>query len=313
VEGPAGTAAAARPRRRWPQLLVAAGVLAGGAFLVWRRSDDIGAAVDQLSLGRFVLSGALAVGGTILIQFIWSALLHGLGAHPGRRDAASVFFISQLGKYIPGSVWPVVAQMQFGLRWGVPRAVMFAANVLLLGMVTASGIAVGAALLPWSSPGGLSHYWWLLLLLVPLLAGLHPRTVPAVLDLLLRKMGREPLGVRLTERGLLASAGWALGTWLVLGLHIAVLVGAFHSVGPRELAASIGGMGLAWAAGIAFIPAPVGAGVRDAILVLTLSPIVGAPEALTIALASRLLLLLADVLLAAAGAVARRARTLRPS
>lgn len=300
------TAAEVRPRSRWPQLLIGAVVLAGGAWLVWSRSDDIADAVDRLSLGRFVVSGVLAVAGTVLIQNIWSALLHGLDAHPGRRDAASVFFVSQLGKYIPGSVWPVVAQMQFGRRWGVPRAVMFAANVLLLGAVTASGIAVGAVLLPWASPRGLSHYWWLVLLLVPLLAGLHPRTVPAVLDLLLRRLGREPLGARLRPRGLAAAAGWSLASWLVLGAHVAVLVDAFHGVGPRELAAAIGGMGLAWAAGIAFLPAPAGAGVRDTILVLTLAPITGSSQALTIALASRLLLLLADVLLAAAGAIARR-------
>lgn len=297
---------AARPRRRWPQLLVAALVLAGGAFLVWRRADDLAAAVDELSLGRFVLSGLLAIAGTVLIQLIWAALLRGFGAHPGGRDAAAVFFVSQLGKYLPGSVWPVVAQMQFGLRWGVPRAVMFAANVLLLGMVTASGIAVGAVLLPWSSPDGLTTYWWLLPLLVPLLAGLHPRTVPAVLDVLLRRLKREPLGVTLSGRGVGASAAWALATWVVLGLHVVVLVGAFGDVGARELAAAIGGMGLAWAAGIAFIPAPAGAGVRDTILVLTLTPIIGSPAALTVALASRLLLLVADVVLAAAGAVAQR-------
>jgi len=278
----------------------------GGAVLVWSRSDDIAEAVDRLSLGRFVASGLLAVAGTVLIQSIWSALLHGLDAHPGRRDAASVFFVSQLGKYLPGSVWPVVAQMQFGRRWGVPRAVMFAANILLLGAVTASGIAVGAVLLPWASPSGLSHYWWLVLLLVPLLAGLHPRTVPAVLDVVLRRLGREPLGARLTTRGLAAAGAWSLASWLVLGAHIAVLVGAFHGVGVRELAAAVGGMGLAWAAGIAFIPAPAGAGVRDTVLVLTLAPITGSPEALTIALASRALLLIADVLLAALGALARR-------
>jgi glycosyltransferase 2 family protein len=295
-----------RSRRAWPQLLVAVLVLAGGVYLVWRRGDDIADAVERLSLARFVVSGLLAVGGTVLVQLVWSALLHGLGAHPGRRDAASVFFVSQLGKYVPGSVWPVVAQMQFGLRWGVPRAVMFAANVLLLGMVTASGIAVGAVLLPWSSADGLAHYWWLLLLLVPLLAGLHPRTVPFFLDLALRRLGREPLGVRMPGRSLATSASWALAGWLVLGLHVAVLVGAFGGLGPRELAASIGGMGLAWAAGIAFIPAPAGAGVRDTILVLTLSPIIGSSEALTVALASRLLLLLADVLLAAVGALAQR-------
>ena len=306
----AGTQPDAPPRTstraRLLRLAIAAVVVLGGIYLVWRETDDLGDAVRRLSAGRMVLSGAAAVLGTYLVERIWFALLGGLGVRAGTRDAAGVFFVSQLGKYLPGSVWPVIAQMQFGVRWGAPRRVTFAANMLLLGVVTASGIAVGAVLLPWSSPGGLTRYWWLLVLLVPLLLGLHPRTVPAVLDWLLQRMGREPLRIRLSERGLLAALGWATLGWLVLGVHLAVLMTAYAEVGPVDLAAAVGGMALAWAAGIAFIPAPAGAGIREAVLVLTLGPIVGTTPAVTVALASRVLLLVADVLLAGIGAVLQR-------
>ena len=68
--------------------------------------------------------------------------------------------------------------------------------------------------------------------------------------------------------------------------------------------AAIGGMGLAWAAGLIFIPAPAGAGVRDAVLVATFAPLIGTTAAFAVALASRVLLLVVDVVLALAGAVA---------
>lgn len=290
------------------RLAVLGVVVAGGAFLVWRETDDLGAAVSRLNAGRMVLAGVAAVAGTVLIERIWAALLGGLGVRADPRDAAGVFFTSQLGKYLPGSVWPVLVQMEFGRRWGAPRRVTLGANVLLLGVVTASGIAVGAVLLPWSSPDGLTRYWWLLVLLVPLLLGLHPRTVPAVLDWLLARLGRAPLGIRLSTRGLVAALGWAVAAWVVLGVHLALLMTAYDDVGPIELAAAVGGMALAWAAGIAFIPAPAGAGVREAVLVLTLGPIVGTTPAVTVALASRVLLLVADVLLAGAGALLHRRR-----
>lgn len=308
---------------RWVKLLVLALVVTGGAYLVATRTHDLGTAIQQLSAWRVIVSGVLAVAGTWLIERIWFSLLLGLGVSTsgnsstsgstgGRReslDAAGVFFVSQLGKYLPGSVWPVLAQMQFGARWGVAKRVMLAANILLLGMVTASGIAVGALLLPWSSPDGLTRYWWLLVLLVPLLLGLHPRVVPAALDWLFTKAGREPLHIQLSARGLVASAGWAVAAWAVLGLHLAVMLGAYHSVAPAALAACAGGIALGWAAGIAFIPAPAGAGIRDAILALTLGPIVGTTNAITIALASRVLLLLADVVLAGVGALLTRRGT----
>lgn len=293
-------------------------MVAGGAYLIATRTHDLGTAIRQLSAWRVIVAGLLAVVGTWLIERIWFSLLLGLGVSTSStngggstprsesRDAAGVFFVSQLGKYLPGSVWPVLAQMQFGARWGVAKRVMLAANILLLGMVTASGIAVGAILLPWSSPDGLTRYWWLLVLLVPLLLGLHPRVVPAALDWLFVKAGREPLHIQLSGRGLAASAGWALAAWVVLGLHLAVMLGAYHSVSPAALGACVGGIALGWAAGIAFIPAPAGAGIRDAILALTLGPIIGTDAAVTIALASRVLLLVADVALAGVGALLTR-------
>lgn len=302
---------------RWLKLAVLALVLAGGAYLIATRTHDLGTAIQQLSAWRVIVAGLLAVVGTWLIERIWFSLLLGLGVSTSSAsgsssagaeslDAAGVFFVSQLGKYLPGSVWPVLAQMQFGTRWGVAKRVMLAANILLLGMVTASGIAVGALLLPWSSSDGLTRYWWLLILLVPLLFGLHPRVVPAVLDWLFTKAGREPLHIRLSARGLFASAGWAVASWVVLGLHLAVMLGAYHSVSPAALAACVGGIALGWAAGIAFIPAPAGAGIRDAILALTLGPLIGTTNAVTIALASRILLLVADVALAGVGALLTR-------
>lgn len=274
---------------------------------MWRESDDLSAAADDLSVARLVASGALAVVGAVLLERSWYALLHGLGVTVGRRDATSLFFVSQVGKYLPGSVWPVLAQMRFGARWGIPRRLMFAANVLLIAAIVATGVVVGALLLPWSSPDGLARYWWLLLLLGPLVVVLHPRLLPTLLDKVLERLGREPTRARLTGRGLAASIAWAVAAWVVYGAHVLVLAGAYGTPDAAEVAAATGGIALGWAAGIAFIPAPAGAGVRDGVLTLTLAPLLGTAPALAVALASRVVILLVDVVLAAAGTVSDRA------
>jgi glycosyltransferase 2 family protein len=284
--------------RRLVRLLLATLLVLGCAYLVSRQTDDLAAAVRQLSASRVVLSALAAIGGTVCIQRLWLALLTGFGVRAGRRDAAEVFYVSQLGKYVPGSVWPVLAQIQLGDRWGAPRRVMLGANMLLLVVVTTTGILVGGLLLPWSSPDGLRRYWWLLALLPPLVALLHPRAVMAAINWLLGVLGREPLDAQVSPSGLARALMWAILAWGALGIHLLVLMTAYGPVGPLEAAAAVGGMGLAWAAGLAFIPAPAGAGVREAVLVLTLGPFIGATAALAVALASRVLLLLADVALA---------------
>jgi len=278
-------------------------VLVCGAWLVVRSADDLKDAYNDLGPTVIVVSLVLGVLGTVAIGQVWLVLLRGLGVPAPQVEAGSVFFVSQLGKYIPGSVWPVMAQMELGRRWGTPRRTMFTANILMLALITATGLVVGAALLPWSSSDGLSKYWWTLLVLFPLLVALHPRTIPAVVDKVLSLFGREPLAVHATGRSMFVATMWGFVVWLLTGLHLLVMTHALGADGVEAVAAAIGGMGLAWAAGLVFIPAPAGAGVRDAVLVATFAPQIGAAPALAVALASRVLLLLADVALAGVGAL----------
>ncbi len=293
-------------RRRLLRLSVALLLVLGCTFLLFRQVDDLASAVRQLSASRVGVSAAAAMAGTVCIQRLWFALLTGYGVHAVRRDAAEVFYVSQLGKYVPGSVWPMLAQVQLGLRWGAPRRVMLGANILLLVVVTTTGILVGSLLLPWSSPDGLRRYWWLLALLPPLIILLHPRAVIALINKVLGWTGRERIDARVSTSGLARALMWALLAWALLGIHLLVLMTAYGPVGLPEAAAAAGGMGLAWAAGLAFIPAPAGAGVREAVLVLTLGPFIGSAAALAVALASRVLLLVADVALAGTGVGLRR-------
>ena len=54
----------------------------------------------------------------------WQVLLAGLGSPLRTTTAGRIFFIGQLGKYIPGSVWPILTQMELGAAGqGAPAAV----------------------------------------------------------------------------------------------------------------------------------------------------------------------------------------------
>src|SRR5919202_314074 len=114
-------------------------------------------------------------------------------AAAARRPVAAgarVFFLGQLGKYLPGSLWPVMAQMELGRDHQVPeRASASAVGVFLLVLV-GTGLAMAAAAAPLLSPNAVHAYWWLLAVLpVALLV-----TVPPVLNRLLA------MGMRLARR-----------------------------------------------------------------------------------------------------------------
>ena len=252
----------------------------------------------------------LAVLGTAALLGVWITLLRGFGAIPPRGEAWDVYFVTQLGKYIPGLVWPTVAQMESGRRWGVRRGVILATNLILLVVLTATGAALGLVLLPWV--GGTSGVaWWGWLLAGCALVALWPPLLTSLVDRAFRAAGREPPGLRIEGRAMAGAIAWALLVWVVYGLHVWVLVRALGGTGADALVASIGGMALGWAFGLLAVLAPAGVGVRDGILIAVLSPIIGRAPAFTVALASRGLLALADVLLAASGALRAAARARR--
>ena len=65
----------------------------------------------------------------VCTMLVWRALMAGVGSPLSVGVASRVLFIGQLGKYLPGSVWPVLAQMELASDHKVPRARTAAASV----------------------------------------------------------------------------------------------------------------------------------------------------------------------------------------
>jgi hypothetical protein len=304
---PNGEPAALRPNRTRAVLgaVVVVLVVLAAAFAIYQRRHAFADAFDRVGvavlLGSFVL-GVVAVALTCLS---WRSVVGGLGVHTELGPAARVFFTSQLGKYLPGSVWPVLIQMEAGRRWGAARRTMLAANLISIVLGCGVGLLLASALLPFSDTGALSHYWWLLLALPALLALVHPRAIPALLDRLFALARREPMHERLDLGHSLRAAAWSALSFVMLGLHVAVLVLAIGGGGIGTVLLCVGGMALAVSGGILFIPAPAGAGIRDVILALVLQTRLSPGEALAVVVASRALLVAVDLSLAGVAAVFR--------
>ncbi|MBB5962136.1 lysylphosphatidylglycerol synthase transmembrane domain-containing protein [Planomonospora venezuelensis] len=286
-------------------LLVALGF---GAWAVASQWEAVRAGFARLSWQALALSLVAVVAALCGGMMTWRALLADLGSPLPLRPAARVFFVGQLGKYIPGSVWPVLAQMEMGRELGVPRPRSAAAFFLTMPVQLGSGLLVSAVTLPAALPGAAAPYTWAFLLLPVLAVAFEPRVVNAVIGFGLRRLGREPLERPLTRRGMLTALGWALLGWTAYGLHLAAIM---HELGPSGLPAavfSVGAFALSWCLGIMTFVVPAGAGVREGAMVVVLAPVLDRGSALAAALCSRVVIVLGDLLCAAAaGAAARRA------
>ena len=142
----------------------------------------------------------------------WRAVLADLGGGLPQASATRVFYLGQLGKYLPGTVWPAVTQMPRprlpgpaaslgrGLRSSAParrhRPAGRAAGDPLLGLDAAD------------------EYRWLALV-VPLFAlAPPPPLLNLVIAVALRAARRPPMPAPLTPGGVLRGAGWAVGSWV---------------------------------------------------------------------------------------------------
>ena len=283
-------------------------LLAGAAaiYAISKRRAELAVVLGHLGPLAVVASLLFGMLGTGVSFLLWRQMLLGLGVDRPLAGSFRVFFVGQLGKYLPGSVWPVVAQMEYGKKRGIARRTILAANALTLALSLAVGLILAAALVPLTSTSALRTYGWFYLFLPFLLALLHPRTIPGLLDWLFARIGRQPLGQRLAWSAMWRAAGWALLSWVLLGLHLYALTSGLGVTGPRVLAATIGGFALAASAGILFVPAPAGAGIRDVVLIATLGVSMTSAQALGVGLASRVAMIVVDLLMAALAVLAAR-------
>jgi len=261
----------------------------------------------QHGFGRL---GYPAVGAALLAVLVslfttmqgWRVLLAGLGSPLPLTVAGRVFFVSQLGKYIPGSMWPVLAQMQMGSAHRVPPRRSATAAALTMAISLCTGLALALTTLPLVAAPATAGYRWAFLVMPVLLACLHPRLLNPVADRLLRLARRPPLEEPLTGRTVARAVGWALASWLLLGAHVWLLAVRLGAPPGRTVLLALGGYAFAWSVGFLVVVAPAGAGVRDVLLVATLAPVLDVTRATVVALASRALLTLGDVVAAGVAA-----------
>ena len=187
------------------RIVVAAAVAVALVWGVARNWTEISQDLQRVSLGALLLSVRPAAVGTWLTMLGWRVVLADLGSPLHMAPAGGVFYVGQLGKYLPGSVWTVLVQADMASHLHVPRRRTGVAGLVTIGLSVLTGLLVGLPALPLLlQRSGDSSGW--LLLAVPLFVVL---VWPALLNRLiawgLRILRREPLEETLSARAVLTT------------------------------------------------------------------------------------------------------------
>ena len=272
-------------------------MVALGIYAVVDQWSDFKSGLDRLGIVAAIEALACVVVGLLLTMQVWRQLLAAAGSKLPFRAASRIYFIGQLGKYVPGSVWPVLAQMELGRTYKVPRQRSATSAMLAMMIGLTSGLLATLIGLPFLSGGSAHKYWWAFLFIPVLLICLHPRVLNPVIALGLKLMRKPEPEIPLTGRAIGAAIGVNMGSWFFNGLQIWVMTARLGVHGGDALLAAVGAYAFAWSVGFLVVLAPAGAGFRDVILIAELSHLAGMDvgSATAIALVSRGLTMLADL------------------
>jgi hypothetical protein len=182
-------------------LAVVAVVLAGQ----WRQARPL---LGRLSVPVVLAAWAPVLAGIYATFRSWRAALADLGGSLPHAGAMRVFYLGQLGKYLPGTIWPAVTQMRLGRDYRVPPRASGAAFVVFMLVLVGTGLLVGLPVVPLLGRDAVDEYRWLALVLPLFALALTPPLLNRAVAWPCGPSGARPCRPRVTDRG---PAGRRLG------------------------------------------------------------------------------------------------------
>lgn len=244
---------------------------------------------------------------------VWRLLMSDQGHRVPTRLAVQVFFISQLGKYLPGNVGQFIGRGVLAKSTGIPVGVAVGTAVFegIWNLVISASLALLATVLLWdlhasqtAAPAFAAKLVWILpLALVAPWLGI--KVVNSFLPRLSMKIGGGQM-LRLPRLRTASLVSLLILVNFMQQGFIVKLQAEYLFASPDVDWFSIALLySSAWVVGYVVPGSPGGLGVREAMMVLLLTPVTGAAVAAGLAVSMRLTTLLGDALTVLLGFVGR--------
>lgn len=282
--------------RKWFSVTIA--LLAIGFFIDYtirnfNKIPPIHWSPESTAIGSF--SVALIVFSIGIVGTIWHLLLRDNNILTSWKQAQIIFSISQFGKYLPGNIGQHVGRVVMARDIGIPLPIIL--NTMVVEMLWGTGIGTGLSILA------------LLLFVDGQELGLNVNVGPLQLGLGVALLFFMPwLGIgflnkylpklakRLSGGGVIATpklltavfvAVLFLLCFVIMGLILKLQAQWFFGVTKGNVFELTCLFSVAWLAGYLLPGAPAGLGVREAMMVLLLSPVLGAGTAVGLGITLR--------------------------
>ena len=232
-----------------------------------------------------------------LLSFAWRRLLIWFGDKDISTNLCNrIYGKSQIAKYIPGNVFHVLGRHILGSQAGIKHIVLAGATVYeILGLLSISTLIGFSGMVIF----GLGNIYFSLYQIISILlttlviTGLAIPLAPYLMSLrgiIIPYKGVGDLFLNISKVYL-----FYFIFFLIAGLLLVVIVNIFLDINFIITAKLIVIFSIAWIAGFIIPGAPGGIGVREAVIIFFITPIIGEAQSIAVAIALRFITLLGDV------------------
>ncbi len=251
-----------------------------------------------------IATGLCLMGMAVLRGIVFRLLLAAYHRPLPWSIMAGIAWIPQLGKYIPGKVASLAGAMWILRQNNVPGAAAFSAISLVGGFAMMTSFMLSTPLLVWH-PGVREAFPSGMYLAIAGVGGflfcMHPAVFGTVMNVLMRKLKRQPLEMLPRARQYLGPLLATFGQWIFAGLGLWCAAGIVTEVEVRWIPLFVSTAALGMTLGYLALFAPAGIGVREYVFMVVLGGVVG-PKIALAAIVVRIIHTVVDLLMAGIGA-----------
>ena len=234
---------------------------------------------------RIGLSLVVLLAFYLLHAWLWRHVTqHLAGQKFPYRQGVFIYYVSGLGRYIPGRVWQIAGMAVLAQRAGISPVAATTASIIAQLAFTTTGLVYAALLVPQDI---VSH---------PLILAAIILAVLWVLYLLRHAVGRRVSRARpvievLDRLGTLATLRWWVGyglSWIVLTVAFVLLTTSFVTLGLKQQLFVAGTVVASYLGGQLAFFSVAGLGVREALMGSWLATVMSPAAAVVVTVASRI-------------------------
>lgn len=209
------------------------------------------------------------------LTYLWQAILKSMGLKLTYNETFSIYFIGNLGKYIPGKIWQFFMMAYMAKDKGLSAGKAFSAAFVGQMLSITAGILIAFVTIGFSFKKYIANpiyiVSFILFICFILTLFIKPQLVEKSGNLIAKKLGRaSTLKLEFNPKKLVIFISAYSVIWVLVGVSFFIICRSLINVGLEKLPFTIGAFSASVVIGFLTLFAPGGIGVREGLITILL-------------------------------------------